>query len=100
MSNDIYILLAAVIISFVAGMVMMAYVNSHIVRDTKNFDNLKADCYTSGFIDGRASMLEEMSPSGYIYKPSGVPKGYISDRTSDWRLYADNLVSSQQRKIK
>lgn len=54
------------------------------------FDNLKADCYTQGYIDGGASVLSEHRSGSYV--PMGVPPGYESNRTPEWRAYADCIA--------
>jgi hypothetical protein len=68
-----------------------------VITASDNLDKLKADCYVSGFIDGRGSVFQEQSTTGYISKDLGMPEGYTSDRTSQWRDYADLLVSTRSR---
>ena len=87
-----------VTLSVIFGIIIGVYVpvlGKRVITTTDNIDNLKTDCYVQGVIDGRASRLAEESAIGKEYiKPDyiGIPKGYISDRTTDWRMYADNIV--------
>jgi hypothetical protein len=57
-----------------------------VITTTGNLDDLKSDCYTQGLIDGRGQILfDYKDPEGEM----GVPKGYYSKRTPEWRKYAD-----------
>jgi hypothetical protein len=88
------------ILTLVAALVMLSvcYNNNHpasidqIITTADNLDNLKADCYTQGFVDGRASRLEEESLTGHKFDRLGVPEGYNSTRTKEWREYADYIA--------
>lgn len=67
-----------------------------VLTTSDNLDNLKADCYVSGFVDGRGSILEEQSQTDLDVL--GLPEGYTSDRTDEWRSYASGITSSQSKK--
>lgn len=58
----------------------------------ENARDLKADAYTQGMIDGRASILSENSHG--IYKPNymGVPTEPPQNRTPEWRAYANCIA--------
>jgi hypothetical protein len=66
--------------------------NNQIITTSTNLDNLKADCYTQGFVDGRASRIEEESLTGHKFDRLWVPEGYNSTRTKEWREYADYIA--------
>jgi len=80
-------------IGIVCGYVICLGTIDHAnTKDIANLDNLKTDCYVSGLIDGRASILEEQSTTGYKHERLGIPEGYVSNRTPEWRGYADYVA--------
>lgn len=62
----------------------------HYTIGSADLDNLKADCYAQGMIDGRGSVLHERDMTPDV--PMGVPRGYTSNRTPQWRAYADCIA--------
>lgn len=56
----------------------------------ENARDLKADAYTQGHIDGRASVLAENGHGSY--NPMGVPTESPQNRTPEWRAYANCIA--------
>jgi hypothetical protein len=80
-------------VGIVCGYIICLGTTNHAdAVDISDLNNLKTDCYVSGLIDGRASILEEQSTTGYKHERLGIPEGYISNRTSEWRGYADYVA--------
>ena len=78
-------------LAFCAGWILHAQTTQKDMVSKETVDNLKADSYTQGYIDGRLSILSEQNP-GSIPSYLGVPQGYESKRTQDWRDYADCIT--------
>ena len=58
-------------------------VEEKITLTKTQLDEIKADAYTAGHIDGRASVIHEDD-----YCPLGVPEGYEPSPWPEWRKYA------------
>ena len=57
-----------------------------VILTKTQLDEIKADAYTAGHIDGRGSILDEQS--GRNHCPLGVPEGYKPSPWPEWRKYA------------
>jgi len=99
MNDNAKLIAVLCVMAFLCGAVLMAAVYSipqtkiPLITTRENLDNLKADAYTQGHIDGRTSVYNETY--GTPHDSMGVPEGYISDRTPEWREYAD-LISGRR----
>lgn len=79
--TDEPLVIIIVVLAFLLGAVTMiafpvSEVSLPVVTTRENLDNLKADAYTQGHIDGRGSVYFE--DKGIPQNRMGVPEGYIS----------------------